>query len=144
MELCNWNKWRYNLKSKVYNIYDFIKINRYTHEIDGSGFLDDIKNKVLEKFTVEIYPGKRHARVGLTGDQGYNFAGPGTNLVRRLERHTGNPKRSSIPINNIDAAALRHDTKYGEIADAYKANPTPENKKTTIKTYSWWRWHINW
>ena len=26
-----------------------LKINRYTHEIDGSGFLDDIKNKVLEK-----------------------------------------------------------------------------------------------
>ena len=99
-----------------------LKIIRYTHEIDGSGFFDDIKNKVLEKFTIERYPGERHARVGLTGDQGYNFAGPGTNLTRLLERHTGNPKRSSIPINNIDAAALRHDTKYG---DAYIAGPKP-------------------
>ena len=57
-----------------------LKINRYTHEIDGSGFLDDIKNKVLEKFAIERYPGERHARVVLTGDQGYNSAGPGTNL----------------------------------------------------------------
>ena len=106
-----------------------MKINRYTHEIDSNGFFDDIKNKVLEKFTIERYPVERHTRVGSTGDQGYNFAGPGTNLTRRLERHTVNSKRSSISINNIDAAALRHDTKYGEIADAYKANPTPENKK---------------
>ena len=99
-------------------------------------FLVIKENKVLEKSAIERYPGERHARVGLTGDQFYNFAGPGTNLTRRLERHTCNPKRSSIPINNIDAAALRHDTKYGEIADAFKANPTPENKRTTIKTYS--------
>ena len=66
----------------------------------------------------------------MTADQGYAFAGPGTNLTRLLERHTSNHKRSSIPINNIDAAALRHDTKYG---DAYIADPKPENKKQHLK-----------
>ena len=39
------------IKNLKYIIYmTSLKINRYTHEIDGSGFLDDIKNKVLEKF----------------------------------------------------------------------------------------------
>lgn len=33
---------------------------------------------------------------------GYNFAGPGTNVARRLERGVK-------PVNNIDAAALQHD-----------------------------------
>ena len=40
-----------------------LKINRYTHEIDGNGLLDDIKNKVLEKFTFERYPGERQRTV---------------------------------------------------------------------------------
>lgn len=33
---------------------------------------------------------------------GYNFAGPGTNVTRRLENGVK-------PVNNLDAAALQHD-----------------------------------
>ena len=97
------------------------------HEIEGEGIMDILK----ENFTAERYPGERHAREHLTG-RPYNFAGPFTNLSRRLDRRTGNPKPSSIPINRIDEDALRHDKRYGQIADEYYADPTPENRRRKL------------
>ena len=95
--------------------------------IFGGGIID----RIVDTFTAQRYSGERHAREGLTG-RPYNFVGPGTNLSRRLERRTGLPKRSSFPINRIDEDAMRHDIRYGEIAEQYYQNPTPENKRQKL------------
>ena len=117
---------------------------RRIHNYQGEGITDVIKGavdtvvnpvkNVLNSITYERYPGETHIRSGLSPNgQPYSYAGPGTNLARRLERHTGLPKRSSQPINGIDAAAMRHDIRYGQIADEYYKDPTPENKKRQMK-----------
>ena len=87
-----------------------------------------IPDLLRDGFTAERYPGEHHAKVGLNG-QPYSFIGPGTNLTRRINRRTGLPKPTSLPRNRLDADAMRHDIRYGEIADQYYQNPTPENKR---------------
>ena len=42
---------------------------------------------------------------------GYNFAGPGTNLKKRLNPDL-TPKEWSKPINRVDEAAINHDICY--------------------------------
>ena len=58
---------------------------------------------------------------------------PGTNLTKRIDRNTRLPKPQYAPKNGIDAAALRHDLQYEQIASDYHKNPTPENKKRQMK-----------
>ena len=82
----------------------------------------------------ERFPGEQHAREGNRPDgRPYNFAGPGTNLARRLDRITRTPRARFAPINSIDQAGLRHDLQYEQIAEDYYRNPTPENKKRQLK-----------
>ena len=94
--------------------------------------INKIGNIIKDKFTAEQYEGERHAREGLTG-RPYNFAGPFTNLSKRIDRISHLPKEHSQPINSIDAAALRHDLQYENIGNDYFKNPTPENKKRQLK-----------
>lgn len=82
----------------------------------------------------ERNPGEKHARVGNRSDgRAYAYVGPGTDLKERLNPRTGLPKREYQPINSIDAAALRHDVQYGQIASDYQKNPTSENKRKQLK-----------
>ena len=103
------------------------------HEMEGGMWpLDEIKDALKNTFTAERFSGEMHAREGLMG-RPYSFVGPGTNLSRRLDRRTGLPKPSSQPINRIDEDAMRHDIRYGEIADEYHRNPTPENRTRKLQ-----------
>lgn len=104
------------------------------HEIQGEGILDWIKHPIEQSkqtFVVERYPGEQHARENLIG-RPYNFLGPHTNLSRRISRHTGLPKESSLPINSIDNDARIHDQIYDQLASEYYKNPTPENRRRKL------------
>jgi hypothetical protein len=83
---------------------------------------------------VEHFSGEQHAREGnRPNGKSYGFLGPHTNLTKRLDSITHKPKPEFQPINSIDTAAMRHDLQYDQIADDYRRNPTPQNKKHQIK-----------
>ena len=65
-------------------------------------------------FSTGKYPGELHI-------PGYSFAGPGTNLDKRLNPINNWPRYDSLPINPIDWTAYYHDLAYRE------ADKTPEN-----------------
>lgn len=56
------------------------------------------------------YSGEKHL-------PGYNYAGPGTALDKRLDEND-NPLPNSKPINRVDEAAYRHDLAYRAAGDA--------------------------
>lgn len=45
---------------------------------------------------------------------GMHFCGPGTKLDQRIDPNTGKPKPSSMPVDRIDEAALKHDIFYAK------------------------------
>lgn len=47
---------------------------------------------------------------------GRNFAGPGTDLKRRLRRPGGPWRAGSAPVDDVDLAAYRHDLAYSQAA----------------------------
>src|SRR3981189_3630272 len=57
-----------------------------------------------------IYPGEFHL-------PSYSFAGPGTNLLRRLDAND-EPLPNSLPINKIDQIAYYHDIMYRDYPTA--------------------------
>ena len=58
---------------------------------------------------------------------GYNFAGPGTNLVKRLNPDL-TPKAFSKPINRVDEAAMNHDICYLKNKDTKTRNNICDKK----------------
>ena len=64
-------------------------------------------------FSTGKYPGELHI-------PGYSFAGPGTNLEKRLNPITKWPRYDSLPINLIDWTVYYHDLRYLE-ADTLEA-----------------------
>ena len=58
---------------------------------------------------------------------GYNFAGPGTNLKKRLNSDD-TPKEHSKPINKIDEIAMKHDICYRDHLTTKERNKICDNK----------------
>ena len=54
-------------------------------------------------------PGEKHI-------PGMRYAGPGTNLAKRLDEQ-GRPRPGNEPIDRVDTIALRHDLAYSQRAD---------------------------
>lgn len=81
---------------------------RLTRRKKGKGLVNDFINTGIL--------GELHFRGLDSGFKPYNFAGPGTNLQKRL-----NPddswKEWSKPINRADQIAYRHDLAYREFKD---------------------------
>ena len=74
-----------------------------------------ITSNIPSFLTTGKYPGEFHI-------PGYNFAGPGTHLDKRLDSND-NPKSDSIPINGIDSAAYKHDIAYRDADKYFSENP---------------------
>ena len=88
---------------------------------------------LLDNFTNAKYQGEQHS---LSFDprhmgQVYNYVGPGTRLDIRLDENL-KPKHNEEPLNKLDKISLTHDLAYLKAGNAYKQNPTPQNKKAQM------------
>jgi hypothetical protein len=86
----------------------------------------------IQKFISKLFPGEHHL-------PGYNFAGPGTKLDKRLKDF--NPETGEYsevitkPINELDEAALNHDiayTKHDDLKGRHEADKILIEKATKI------------
>lgn len=88
---------------------------------DGDGIVDSFNrfsNKLMGRKDVYSFPNEKH----LPG--GYNWAGPGTNLDRRIPMLR---QGKSKPTSDIDQAALQHDINYA-VLRKYAAKGMPESE----------------
>lgn len=70
---------------------------------------------------------------------GYNFAGPGTKLNKRLDSND-NPLPHSIPINELDEIAMRHDICYRDNKDRKECDKSMLKELKTVKTKGFKEW----
>ena len=83
---------------------------------NGSGVMDTL----MKTFTAEKYPNERHAYSLDVNHfmQPYSFVGPQTRLDIRLNADE-TPKPNSIPLNDLDSSALKHDLAYKHELEGY-------------------------
>ena len=102
-----------NNKNKVYGSACCVKCLRRKNQAIGKGILNDWISK--NPLGIEKHLIMQPEKGGLPRKA--SFAGPGTNLNRRLKNYdkkTGTfSKVITPPINKIDEAALEHDVCYG-------------------------------
>ena len=79
--------------------------------VEGKGVI----NKMINNLPIEMHL------------PGYNFAGPGTNLKKRLNPDL-TPKEWSKPINRVDEAAMNHDICYLKNKDTKTRNQICDKK----------------
>ena len=97
-------------KFSINIVYNMVCYNHNKQKFQkGSGVLDSL----LKVFTVERYPGERHARslAPSTFGQPMNFMGPGTRLDIRLDAN-GQPLPNSTPLNSSDYESYTHNKNY--------------------------------
>ena len=89
-------------------------------------------NWLIEKNPVELHLIDQ-------GDDGKirraSFAGPGTNLTKRLDANTGEPVAGSLPINRLDRGAYYHDLAYRdskEVVDRNRADAVLRDVATVV------------
>ena len=82
-----------------------------TQFVKGSGIINEAVNNL---------PFEMHL-------PGYNFAGPGTKLNKRLNSDL-TPKPDSLPINRVDEAAMNHDICYLKNKDTKTRNKLCDKK----------------
>jgi len=76
-------------------------------DMKGKGFYDSVVNSLpSKKDSIPLYPGEKH--IPLYTDKGFkvaNYAGPGTQVIKRLEKNID-------ALNATDKTAMRHDIDY--------------------------------
>ena len=104
------------------------------HSYFGNGVIDTL----MHKFTAHPYPGENHAYSldPRCFGKSYRYVGPGTRLDIRLDEHM-HSKAGQEPLNALYETAYNHDVAYLKAGNAYRANPTPENKK--IQMHKVWK-----
>ncbi len=88
--------------------------NRHYYTIGDSTSRGKAKAKAQKggSFVDRLLDSGKLPELHLRGFSGrYNFAGPGTNLKKRLDKNQ-KPFPGSKPINRVDASAYRHDIAY--------------------------------
>lgn len=100
-------------------------------ELEGDGFLTDIKDfvekkvrKVLHGNKTLSFPGERHL-------PGQSYTGPGTELKKRLDLMKVG---LSLPVSDIDRASLQHDANFVRLRNLWeKGMPKEEVLRLTQK-----------
>ena len=115
-------------ESKTFPIKDITK------EVVPPSKILDVKEEQVKKAPQKDgkgFKGEKHA-IGLdrgTFLQRYSFAGPGTQIKKRLARGDKGVRLPDGSISKIDAAAKIHDIEYQNIADKYKKTKGRFNPK---------------